>query len=74
MLRDHQDGDFRDDKFPNKTPFDWFLSKNFKMNLYEKEVHVQCFVIMQRPHKHLYALVFNQFFIVKEIFHWETNI
>nr|XP_022309127.1 heat shock 70 kDa protein 12B-like [Crassostrea virginica]XP_022309128.1 heat shock 70 kDa protein 12B-like [Crassostrea virginica] len=38
MFRDHLNGDFKDDKFPNKSPLDWFLFKNFKMRLYEKEV------------------------------------
>ncbi|XP_078322009.1 heat shock 70 kDa protein 12B-like isoform X2 [Crassostrea virginica] len=38
MFRDHVNGKFRNDKFPNKSPSDWFLFRNFKMKLYEKEV------------------------------------
>lgn len=38
MFMDHLNGDFKNDKFPNNSPSDWFLFKNFKMKLYEKEV------------------------------------
>lgn len=29
---------FHDEKFPDKDPKDWFLFRNFKMELYDKEV------------------------------------
>lgn len=38
MCRKFIAGSFHDEKFPTKDPKDWFLFRNFKMELYEKEV------------------------------------
>lgn len=38
MWRKYHDEEFHHEKFPGKLPKDWFLFKNFKMELYGKEV------------------------------------
>lgn len=38
MCRKFIAGKFHDEKFPDKEPKDWFLFRNFKMELYDKEV------------------------------------
>lgn len=38
MWRKYHDEEFHHEKYPGKLPKDWFLFKNFKMELYGKEV------------------------------------
>lgn len=38
MCRKFIAGKFHDEKFPDKEPKDWFLFRNFKMELYDKEI------------------------------------
>lgn len=38
MFRKNAEKKFQDDKFPDKSPKDWFLFRNFKIELYGKEV------------------------------------
>lgn len=40
MFRKNAEKKFHDDKFPDKSPKDWFLFRNFKMELYGKEVWI----------------------------------
>lgn len=40
MFRKNAEKKFQDDKFPDKSPKDWFLFRNFKMELYGKEVWI----------------------------------
>lgn len=34
----NEDENFHDDKYPGKLPKDWYLFRNFKIELYGKEV------------------------------------
>lgn len=38
MFRGNAEKKFHDDKFPDKLHKDWFLFRNFKIELYRKEV------------------------------------
>lgn len=68
MCRKFIAGKFHDEKFPDKEPKDWFLFRNFKMELYDKEVGLHSSYFFSLRSQKYWVFILSRYLCLVDIY------